>query len=73
MDKQISSLSHTPVAAPNKKGDRAAYVAELRERYLNGSLDDVLIPQDVQVPDTLLQALFPHIFPEKGEKKRWKH
>ncbi len=73
MDKQISSLDHTPAAAPNEKGDRAAYVAELRARYLNGSLDEVLIPQDAKVPDALLQALFPHIFPEKGEKKSWKH
>lgn len=73
MDKQITSIDHTPVTAPNKKGERAEYVAELRARYLNGSLDEVLIPQDAKVPDALLQALFPHIFPEKGEKKSWKH
>ncbi|MFT5583091.1 MAG: hypothetical protein ACI9VR_000669 [Cognaticolwellia sp.] len=73
MDKHLSSLDHTPVTAPNNKGDRATYVAELRARYLNGSLDEVLIPKDAKVPDTLLQALFPHIFPEKVEKKSWKH
>ena len=73
MDKQLSSLDHTPVTAPNEKGDRAAYVAELRARYLNGSLDEVLIPQNAKIPDTLLQASFPHIFTEKGPTSSWNH
>lgn len=42
--------------------DRRQMVAELRARYLDGSLDEVLVPSEAEVPDTLLQALFPNLF-----------
>lgn len=47
-------------AAP-ASDDRSAYVADLRQRYLEGTLDEVLIP-DQDVPDRLLQELFPAMF-----------
>ncbi|MED5371800.1 MAG: hypothetical protein VX899_12340 [Myxococcota bacterium] len=71
MDKPISTLEQLPAQAPNAPGEREAYVAQLRERYLDGSLDEILIPQEAEVPDSLLSALFPHLFPEA--RKNWKH
>jgi hypothetical protein len=65
MDKPILRLVADRNAAPPKSApttERAAYVAELRARYLNGTLDEVLCPQDVEVPDSLLQELFPNLF-----------
>lgn len=32
-------------------------VARLRQRYLDGTLDDVLIPEGADVPQALLQAI----------------
>ena len=42
--------------------ERAQMVADLRQRFLEGTLDEVLFPEDKEVPDTLLQALFPNLF-----------
>ena len=53
----------TPYEAPQDPEARARYVAELRERYLEGTLDEVLIPDNVRVPDRLMWVLFPHLFP----------
>lgn len=51
-----------PTATPIQPAtERAAYVAELRARFLDGTLDEVLIP-DNDVPDRLLQELFPTLF-----------
>lgn len=49
-----------PKSAPTT--ERAAYVAELRRRYLNGTLDEVLCPQETEIPDALLKELFPSLF-----------
>lgn len=49
----------SPIATPAT--ERAAYVAELRARFLDGTLDEVLIP-DTDVPDRLLKELFPTLF-----------
>jgi hypothetical protein len=57
----LSALS--PYEAPHDPEERAQYVAELRERYLEGTLDEVLIPKKVRVPDRLMWVLFPHLFP----------
>ena len=73
MDKPLSTLKELPTTAPNAPGEREAYVAQLRERYLDGSLDEILIPDDAAVPDTLLTALFPHLFPEEKRVRNWKH
>lgn len=62
--KRIQPLTETsPYEAPLNPEERAKYVAELRERYLEGTLDEVLIPNDVRVPDRLMWVLFPHLFP----------
>ena len=62
--KRIQPLkSQSPYEAPLDPEERATYVAELRERYLEGTLDEVLIPSDVRVPDRLMWVLFPHLFP----------
>jgi hypothetical protein len=45
-----------------KDNERSQMVADLRQRYLDGTLDEVLFPADKEVPDTLLQALLPHLF-----------
>ena len=50
------------IALPRAKDERAQMVADLRRRFLDGTLDEVLFPADKEVPDTLLQALFPHMF-----------
>lgn len=47
---------------PARNDARKQMVADLRQRYLNGTLDEVLVPEDADVPDTLLQALFPNLF-----------
>ena len=47
---------------PAPTSERAAYVAELRRRYLNGTLDEVLCPADTEIPDALLKDLFPNLF-----------
>jgi len=52
---------NTPCSASAASDDRAAYVDDLRKRYLAGTLDEVLIP-DQDIPDRLLQELFPAVF-----------
>lgn len=49
----------TPPPAP--ACERAAYVAELRARYVAGTLDEILVPNN-DVSDRLLQELFPMLF-----------
>jgi hypothetical protein len=53
------SASQRPAVPASE--DRSTYVDDLRERYLAGTLDEVLIPEQ-DVPDRLLQELFPAIF-----------
>lgn len=60
---QLSSTRMSSVT-PEAPDARAQYVAELRARYLAGTLDEVLIPEDAQVPDALMSALFPRLFPQ---------
>lgn len=54
-----SSADQRPAASVSD--ERGAYVADLRERYLAGTLDEVLLA-DRDVPDRLLQELFPSMF-----------
>jgi hypothetical protein len=62
--KRIQSLTElSPYEAPHDPEERANYVAALRDRYLEGTLDEVLIPKKVRVPDRLMWVLFPHLFP----------
>ena len=66
--KRIQPLTApSPYEAPHDPEARAKYVAELRERYLDGTLDQVLIPANVRVPDRLMWVLFPHLFPSPNE------
>jgi len=37
-------------------------VAELKERYREGTLDEVLFPEGFDVPESLMRALFPELF-----------
>ena len=41
---------------------RRKLIQELRQRYLDGTLDEVLLPKDADVPESLLRALFPQLF-----------
>lgn len=45
---------------PTEPKARARYIDELRKRYQEGTLDLSFGPDDV--PDTLLQVLFPAVF-----------
>lgn len=47
-----------PTRREEKARQRAEYVAELRRRYVEGSLDDVLVPEDANL-DRLLEDIFP--------------
>lgn len=49
--------------APSDPEERARYVAELRNRFLEGKLDEVLVPEASEVPDRLMWVLFPNLFP----------
>jgi hypothetical protein len=49
-------------AAPTNPDARRRYIAELRSRYLEGTLDEVLFPEGFEVPDSLMMALFPNLF-----------
>jgi hypothetical protein len=49
--------------APSDPDDRKRYVAELRNRFLDGTLDEVLIPEKAEIPDRLMWVLFPNLFP----------
>ena len=48
--------------APTNPDARARYIAELRSRYLEGTLDEVLFPEGFEVPENLMMALFPRLF-----------
>ena len=72
--KRIQSIeAPSPYEAPQDPEARARYVAELRERYLEGTLDEVLIPNDVRVPDRLMWVLFPHLFPTPNPVENASH
>ena len=72
--KRIQPLkAQSPYEAPLDPEARATYVAELRERYLEGTLDEVLIPNDVRVPDRLMWVLFPHLFPTPNPVENASH
>jgi|GEM_PF-2454162 len=49
--------------APSDPEARKRYVAELRNRFLDGTLDEVLIPEKAEIPDRLMWVLFPNLFP----------
>jgi hypothetical protein len=48
--------------APLQPRARRRYVAELKERYREGTLDEVLFPEGFDVPESLMRALFPELF-----------
>ncbi|MEE2750446.1 MAG: hypothetical protein VX519_03385 [Myxococcota bacterium] len=48
--------------APLQPQARKRYIAELRARYLEGTLDEVLFPEGFDVPESLMRALFPELF-----------
>ncbi len=48
--------------ATTREEARRKLIRELRQCYLDGTLDELLIPKDAEVPDSLLRALFPDIF-----------
>ena len=60
-DRQPGDFGFDPLNCAKDNG-RAQMVADLRQRYLDGTLDEVLFPAGKEVPDTLLQALLPHLF-----------
>jgi len=41
---------------------RRKLIQQLRQRYLDGTLDEVLLPKETEIPDSLLRALFPQVF-----------
>ncbi len=48
--------------APLQPQARKRYIAELRSRYLEGTLDEVLFPEGFDIPESLMRALFPELF-----------
>ena len=48
--------------APLQPQARKRYIAELRARYLEGTLDEVLFPEGFDVPEYLMRELFPELF-----------
>jgi len=48
--------------APLQPRARRRYVAELKARYQEGTLDKVLFPEGFEVPESLMRALFPELF-----------
>lgn len=62
MKKQASDADRAPVERPcRNKMTRKEYVQALRRHYLEGTLDDVLMA-DMDVPDTLVEAVFPELY-----------
>lgn len=47
-----------PEPSPEDRAERAERVEELRRRYLEGTLEAVLVPAEPQL-DTLVRDLFP--------------
>ena len=45
--------------------ERSVYIQTLRDKYLNGSLDDMLIPGDPPM-ERLLEAIFDKRMPKDG-------
>ena len=45
--------------------ERSVYIQTLRDKYLNGSLDDMLIPGDPPM-ERLLDAIFDKRLPKDG-------
>jgi len=62
--KQQSTTDVTPRRAQQMGLSRREYVEMLRQRYVAGTLDEMLMTVD-GVPDTLLCDLFPHLFPRE--------
>ncbi len=50
-------------SAPDDPGARSRYVDQLRRMYEEGSLDEALTRDPMEVPDLLLHELFPYLFP----------
>lgn len=63
MKKQPSSAApESEVERPcRSKMTRREYVQSLRQHYLNGTLDEVLTA-DMDVPDSLVAAIYPELF-----------
>jgi hypothetical protein len=45
---------------PARDDARQQMVARMRERYLDGTLDEILIPEGAELPPALLQAILSH-------------
>ncbi len=62
MKKQVSEPDRSPVEPPCRdKMTRKEYVQALRRHYLDGTLDEVLMA-DMDVPDSLVEAVFPELY-----------
>ncbi len=62
MKKQATAPDQIPVERPCRtKMSRKEYVKALRQHYLNGTLDEVLMA-DMDIPDSLVEAICPELY-----------